>query len=121
MAAANPLRGEAPLVTPEKSYTLAYDINALILAEEASAMDIDPLLARLEKGAGLKLLRIVVWAGLQRDHECDLVAAGEIITQAGVVVARAAMTKALRAAFLPPTADNPKNPRKATDGTGSAG
>lgn len=121
MAAANPLRGEAALATPTKTYVLSYDVNSLILAEEASGMDIDPLLARLEKGASLKVLREVVWAGLQRDHECDLTRAGEIITEAGAIAARAAMTKALRAAFLPPNKDTPKNPPKAADGTGSAG
>jgi hypothetical protein len=121
MVAANPLRGEASFEAEGQSYTLAYDINALVLAEEASGLDMDQLLDRLDRGLNLRVLRAVVWAGLQRDHECHLLRAGEIIGAAGIPVVAVAMRKGLMAAFPAAEKAPPENPRKAAGGTGSAG
>lgn len=121
MPAANPLRGEAAFAAGGETFTLAYDINAMILAEEQSGLDMDQLLDRLSRGTNVKAIRATIWAGLQRHHECNLLRAGEIMAEATVPVARAAMMKAIRSAFPPAEAGEAANPRPAADGTGSAG
>jgi hypothetical protein len=117
---ANPLRGEASFKAGDQSYTLAYDINALCEAEDASGLPIGELLGHLETGASLKVLRAVIWAGLQRHHPCGLIEAGEIIAAATTKIAADAMRKALAGAF-PASEGATKNPRKAADGKSSAG
>jgi hypothetical protein len=118
---ANPLKGLATFEAGGIDYTLTYDVNALILAEEASGMDIDKLLAALDRGNSLKVLRAMVWAGLQAQHDCHLIEAGEIIQAATAGVAGDAMRKAIAGAFPPPVEEPTKNPRKAASGTGGTG
>jgi hypothetical protein len=117
----NPLRGEASFEAGGTTFTLAYDINALVLAEEATGLEADALIERLDAGKSIKVLRAAIWAGLQLHHECHLLRAGEIMTEAGVSAAVTAMRKALMAAFPPAEKAKPGNPRKAADATGSAG
>lgn len=119
--AANPLRGEAEFEAAGERYTLSYDVNALILAEEASGMEIDKLLTALERGSSLKVLRAMIWAGLQAKHDCHLIQAGEIIQAATAGIAGDAMRKAIAGAFPPPAEAPTENPPKAAGGTGSTG
>lgn len=119
--AANPLKGEAEFEAAGQRYTLCYDVNALILAEEAAGMDIDKLLSILDRGNSLKVLRAMIWAGLQAKHDCHLLEAGEIIQAASAGVAGDAMRKAIAGAFPPPAEAPAVNPPKAAGGTGSTG
>ena len=120
MPAANPMLGEAAFDADGETFTLAYDIPALILAEDASGWDMPVLLDRLERG-NLKALRAVVWAGLQKHHPCNLLRATEIIAAARLNVVGDAMRKGIALAFPKADPDAPANPPAATNGTGSAG
>jgi hypothetical protein len=120
--AANAMRGQAELEADGERYTLTYDVNSLILAEEAAGMDIDKILVALQRGNSLKVLRAMIWAGLQASHEdCRLIEAGEIIQAATASVAKEAMLKAIAGAFPAPAEAKGKNPQKAADGTGRTG
>jgi hypothetical protein len=118
--AAHPLKGEASFVSGGVAYTLAYDINALVLAEEAAGITVSAILTELDRGASLKTLRAMIWAGLQRDHECHVIQAGEIMSLAGVNTVNEAMRKALAAAFpVAEAASDANPPKRARAGTGS--
>jgi hypothetical protein len=120
--AANILRGQAEFEADGKRYTLTYDVNSLILAEEAASMDIDKILVALQRGNSLKVLRAMIWAGLQASHEdCHLIEAGEIIQAATASVAKEAMLMAIAGAFPPPAEGKGANPPKAAGGTGRTG
>ena len=120
MLAANPLRGEASFAAGDTTYRLDYDMDVFIAAEETSGWDMPALLDRLGRG-NLKAFRAMIWAGLQRHHECHLIRTKEIIAEAGVDIVGAAMRKALEGAFGPATSGDPANPLKAASGTGGRG
>ncbi|QQN73954.1 hypothetical protein [Croceicoccus sp. YJ47] len=115
----NAIRGETTLKAGEETYTLLCDINALCLAEEQLGMDIDMLLARYSGGTSTRLVRGLLWAALQAKHECTIEQAGNIITDAGFLSAKAALETALLLAMPAPEDKKPgKAPRKAKVGTG---
>jgi hypothetical protein len=118
---ANPLKGEASVEAGGETFTLVCDINALVLAEDASELDVSTLIERLERGTNLKALRAAFWACLQARHECHLIRAGEIIAQVGLPAARAALNKAIAGAFPPAEKGTGANPPQAADATGSNG
>ena len=103
----NALKGEAVLDAGGESYTLVFDINALCEAEDALAMDVDQLLARYASGTSTRIVRALVWAALQAKHPCTLDTAGEIISRAGFLPAKAALEKALTLAMPMPDPDKP--------------
>jgi hypothetical protein len=115
------LRGEATFEAGGKTYKLVYDFNAFCEAEEMWGSDVDDLLESLNRGRGLRAIRVMVWAGLQREHQCHLVETGEIIAAAGAKVAGDAMRKALRGALGAAKEEGEPNPPQAADGTSSAG
>lgn len=118
---ANPLKGEAAFQAGSETMTLVFDINALCNAEDASGMKTAELLTELDGGESMKVLRAIIWAGLQAKHPCNLLRAGEIIQAAGPGVAAKAMRDGLAAAFPPAGDKGDDRPQTATDGTGSAG
>lgn len=115
----NPLRGEATLQAGENTYTLICDINALCEAEAELGMDIDELLGRYSSGTSTRLVRGLIWATLQSKHPCTIERAGEIITEAGFMPAKAALEKALLLAMPAPQED--KSPKKAMEGQAGTG
>lgn len=97
---ANPLKGEADLtIGPKEVYRLVIDINALAEAEDATGMDIDQLLTGLQRGRSLKVLRALLWAGLQEHHACHLARAGEIMSSAPTGSVHDAVSRAVVGAF----------------------
>lgn len=108
----NPMRGEAALQAGDTTYTLICDINALCEAEAELGVDIDELLGRYSTGTSTRLVRGLVWAALQAKHPCSIEQAGEIITEAGFLPAKAALEKALMLAM--PQPEEGKPPKKAT-------
>lgn len=109
---ANPLRGEAALEVDGQQLTLVIDINALCEAEEALGLDVDLMLAKYAAGTSVRMVRALVWAGLQARHPCTLDEAGGIVSRAGFLPAKAALEKALKAAMPAPEDDRTQNPRK---------
>jgi hypothetical protein len=119
---ANPLRGEAAIKAGGVDYTLVFDINALCEAEDALGIDTGAILDALAGNTAMKVTRALLWAGLQRHHSCHLLEAGEIAQLAGARAAKAAVVKAIAAAF--PSANDKgvaENPPAAADGDGSTG
>ncbi len=115
----NPLRGEAVLNAGDTAYTLVCDINALCEAEAELGMDIDEILARYAAGTSTRLVRALVWAALQAKHPCPIDRAGEIVTEAGFLPAKAALEQALMLAMPQPEEGKPpKKAGKAQAGTG---
>lgn len=106
---ANPLRGETPLQAGDRCYILLLDINALAALEEQLGMMMDMILAQYQVGTSVRLVRALVWAGLQAKHPCSIEEAGTIVGSAGLPVAKAAIEAAL-VASLPE--ENPENPSK---------
>lgn len=119
----NPLRGDAAFLAGEQSYRLAFDVNAFCYAEsELAPLTADEIVAQFSAGtASLTTMRVLVWAGLQRHHSgTHLAQAGEIMSDAGMPIVRAAITSAFVAAFGEVTEDKDgKNPPKKAVGTGS--
>jgi hypothetical protein len=117
----NPLRGEAALVAGAKTYTLTFDVNAFCLAEKALAMPTDEIVQAIDTGsADLSFMRALIWAGLQRGHACTIAEAGDIVSDAGMAVAKSAMLAGLTAAFgLAQEDGDEMDPPKTAHGTGS--
>jgi len=117
---ANALRGEASFEAAGKTYTLCCHVNALCEAEDALGMDIDVLLAKYAGGTSVRLVRGLVWAGLQQKHPCTIEEAGEIIADAGFLNAKAALEKALMNAMPPEATAEENPPKRGRAGTGSS-
>lgn len=121
----NRFRGEATLLAGAETFTLVADVNAFILAEDATELDLNALLKEIDRRpSSLKLARSVLWALLQQRHApLNMLRAGEIIGDAGLIEARAAITSAIAAAFPKPkegdAADADADPRPAAGGTGN--
>lgn len=115
----SPLRGEAQIEGTDKK--LVFDVNAFCLAERASGKTTDEIVALVEADkADLFFLRLMIWAGLQRHHECTVAEAGDIVSDIGVRAAKAAMMAGLAAAFgVKAEGEESSRPRKkAAVGTG---
>jgi hypothetical protein len=119
----NPLRGEGRLQAGDKTYRLAFDVNAFCFAESAlEPMTTDDIVAEIAGGtAKMTILRAVTWAALQKHHpETHLVHAAEIMSDAGMPAVRQAIADGLKAAFGLATEDKEdENPPKSEDGDGS--
>ncbi|MDO7841078.1 hypothetical protein [Sphingomonas immobilis] len=121
----NPLRGEADLVAGDQTYKLVFDVNAFICAEQAlGGMTTDEIVERYERTqakADMTLLRALVYGGLQREHPCHLIQAGEIVADAGIASVRDAVRTGLGAAFgMKPAEDKEEpDPPVAPDETGT--
>ena len=97
------MKGEAKV----GDYTLAFDFNALCLAED----ECGPLGDAMQNmGAGsLKTIRALFWAGLQKNHACSIGQAGEIVQELGIENAGEAIAKGVEAPFAKaPKGGNPK-------------
>lgn len=117
---ANALKGHVPLKAGKKSYTLVLDINALCMVESTLGPGgkIGTILDELDHGLSISSLRLMIWAGLQRNHPCSLEEAGDIIAAATVPAASSAMIAAIAAAF-PAVEDSQANPPMAAVGGAS--
>lgn len=103
---ANPHRGQVPLVAGEATYTLSMSINAMCALEDHLQRPIGEIMLEMyavQANPGrlsMKLPRAVLWAALQDHHgEIDEAGAGNIIGEAGVAAAMAAVTRAMTLAF----------------------
>lgn len=100
MTAVNPLRGQAALAAGEKTYGLVLDANAFCYAQPVLNMKpLEMVSAFLADSDDLLLMRTLLWASLQRSHPCHELEAGDILTDAGAVAVRSAITDMMVAAF----------------------
>lgn len=116
----NPLRGEAVL----GERRLVLDVNAFCAAQPVLNMKpLEMVSAFLADGDDLLLMRTLLWASLQRYHQCHELEAGEILADAGPAATRAVLTDMMVAAFGLKDHTEDKKPGKAettpTHGTGS--
>jgi hypothetical protein len=120
---ANPLRGEVALEIAGASYQLVFDVNAFCHAQEALGKKPLEMVADFSSDPDdLVTLRGLFWAGLQKHHACHLIAAGELLSDAGQPAVRAALAEGLAAAFGLADKEEGKedaNPPMTTPGTGS--
>lgn len=106
---ANPHRGQVPLVAGDTTYTLCLSTNALCELEDITGETVTQVTEKLNgAGASMKLIRALVWAGLQDHHpDVDVKAAGKIISQAGMVACMEAIGKAFELALPAVGGDHP--------------
>jgi len=100
----NPLRGEAPLVVGDATYTLVLDVNAYCAVEAVLDRDTDSIAAAAVAQAGgngvnLNLWRGMLWGALQQRHPCSMSDAGDIFGAAGVVAVKRALMQAMQMSF----------------------
>jgi len=121
---ANPLRGEAMLTAGPDEYKLVFDANAFCYAQQTLGMKAMEMVAAFsEDPDDMLTMRGLLWAGLQKHHECHLIQAGEVLSSAGMPEARAAIALGLAAAFGTETKGDKEQKKAATTpktpGTGS--
>ncbi|UZW54059.1 hypothetical protein NUH86_10985 [Sphingobium sp. JS3065] len=120
---ANPLRGEVAITIAETRYLLVFDVNAFCHAQDALGKKPLEMVADFSADPDdLVTLRGLFWAGLQKHHACHLLAAGELLSDAGQPAVRAALADGLAAAFGLAEKQEGKegeNPPTTTPGTGS--
>lgn len=98
-------KGEKKFQIGEKTYTLRFDMNAIAELEEASGMTMPQIAATLqdETKIGVRLIRAILWAGLQRYHKEEvktLEDAGELLSEADSIQELSqALGEAFAAAF----------------------
>lgn len=108
MAAANPRLGYVAIEL-DRTRTLKYDLNALILLEENLGVTIDKL---GEVQMGLRTLRTLIWAGLiHEDPELTQEQVGSWIDISNIHTIREKFIEAFRAA-TGPTEETPGKLRK---------
>ncbi len=118
------MKGEVDLRVGDTTYTLAFGINQLVELEnisDASIIDIADWFAdRSKLRAGN--MRAALWAALQKHHpEIDLLSAGEIIGEVGLLPVVEKLAEAIQAAFPEVEASGKANPPDgAQAGTGKS-
>lgn len=120
---ANPLRGEVDLVVGEATHRLIYDVNAFIYAEEALGLTTDEIVKEFWgylDASNLRLIRALLWAGMQAENPSSLLEAGQIIGEAGVGPVKTAIMKGLAEAFgIAEGKEDANPPKHSRGGTGS--
>jgi len=114
---ANPHRGQVALAAGDATYTLCFSANALCELEDATGQAVTQITEKFNSGgASMKLVRALVWAGLQDHHpDIDLKGAGRIITDAGMAPTMEAVGRAFELAF-PDVEEGGSRPPKAKAG-----
>lgn len=119
--AANPMRGEAELTAGGETYKLALDVNAFCLLQPMIDMKPIAIVSAFENDPDdFVLMRGLLWAALQKNHECHLVQAGEIMGEAGFVETRTVLANLLASFFNtgPKEGGESARPQKKTRATG---
>lgn len=127
---ANRERWEVDLQMGDETYTICLDLNAMALVEDhfstpQKEVQFHEAFAKLEKG-GVRYIRAVIWAGLQKYHKgLSIEAVGDLIQKSGGLYGFGEKLKAAVAeaglATIPDKADlhdlgvnvNGQNPQKA--------
>lgn len=98
--AANPLRGETPLVVGDATYTLVLDYNGLCILGDRLDLGIKAIVAKLSQDIRPSFLRAMLWAALQQRHpEVTELEAGALIGEAGHDAVEAAILAAFTNGF----------------------
>lgn len=121
-AAVNPLRGEAVLSAGGAEWRLDFSVNTFCVAEHASGKTTDEIVSAVAgAGGNLTMVRLLVWAALQKHHATvSLAEAGELMSDAGMPEVRRVVTDGLASAFnLKKEGGDEENPPLVMDGTGS--
>lgn len=116
---ANKFKGDVSFDAGGRSFTMRFSANALCELEDATGMGINALLTVLADPAKmrLKMVRAVLWAGLQDHHpDVTLHQAGEIITDLSLTKAMDLAGKSFELAFQDTSKSVPQKPAQ----TGSA-
>lgn len=114
---ANPNKGEFPLTVGEQTFTLCFDVNQLCVCEGMLDMDASEITAKIGSG-NLRLLRTVLWVGLQTHHkDVGMAEAGDLVTELGPAAVQEALIRGIAAAFPEP----PKPDAKAKAGASEGG
>lgn len=112
---ANPHRGEVELKAGDKTYTLVYTINSLCELEKTTEKSVDEVLSEINSGnPRLLAIRDLFWAGLLKHHKMTVNEAGEVMDEAGPILAAVTSQKAIALALVPAddaAKDAPVNPR----------
>lgn len=121
---ANPHRGQVPLVVGGVTYTLSMSINAMCALEAHLKKPIGEIMLEMyavqanPARMSVTLPRAVLWAALADHHsDIDETAAGDLLGEAGLGVALAAVTESFALAFPPKSAKakgDADHPTKAT-------
>jgi hypothetical protein len=98
---ANKTKGEVEVRATGNTYVLIFDVNALCALEDrlgdsslANVFEADPEKLRIS------MLRTVFHCGLRRHHpDVDEAAAGDIMTEVGIITCMEAVARAMTAAF----------------------
>lgn len=87
------MKGESKL----GDYTLAFDFNALCMAEDEVG-PIGEVMQDVQKGS-FKIVRALAWAGLQKHHKLTLIETGDFIQEQGFDKVAVAVGEGIQAAF----------------------
>jgi len=110
---ANPMKGESIVQVEAGDFTLAYTLGACIaIQDQCGGKPFQQVLADMEKTQDLKLMRIVIWAGLLKHHKLSIEEAGDLIALSEASRWGAAVGRAIN----DPEAGKAQNPRKAKAG-----
>lgn len=115
---ANKYRGEYAWTVGGESYTVAFTVNALCVAEEKLGKPTSAILVEIEREISLVMLRDLLWCGLQESHPnlkpADVAA---MASEYGIIPAIGVLREALRAAF-PELVQKPGEGEAPEGGTG---
>lgn len=97
----NKTLGQFDIVAGGKTYTLQFTINALCaLEDELGGGSIADIGETMGNRPSLKMLRTLVWVGLQQHHKAvSKEEAGDIIDAVGIEAVSAAVMSAVTASF----------------------
>lgn len=120
---ANPLRGEASFRVGATTYTLVIDVNAFCTIEEDTGLGVNALIREVQGNPSFRILRSIVHGMLENKHpEITKIAAGNIMSDAGMELVSGAVKKAIQQAMPAKkkgeAADAEADPQKGTGGTG---
>jgi hypothetical protein len=110
---ANPMKGESIVRVEAGEFTLAFTLGACIaIQDQCGGKPFQQVLAEMEKTQDLRLMCVVLWAGLRKHHSLSLEEVGDL-----VILSEASLWgQAVGRAINDPEAGKGENPRKAKAG-----
>jgi len=119
---ANPIKGEVPFDVGGRTFTLCLGINAIAELEAVVDAGVVEIANWFNDRSKLRAgnMRAVLWAALRKHHpDIDLLAAGDLIQEAGLQVVVVKLGEAIQAAFPEAEPENPQTQEPGGTGTSS--
>lgn len=108
----NQIKGEVSFETGGKTYVFKLGTNAQALIEDRVDMSMGQWITEKAENLAAKDIRLIMWAGLFRNHQLSETEVGDLIDEIGIERAGKIFNEAVAAATAKPNGADTSHPRK---------